>query len=233
VSDEIANALSYWRTTFIPQLPRLYLDLAQHLNRTDLAPFLRLGSWIGGDRDGHPHVDADTMRAALAAQAATVFEFYLGEVHALGAELSISGFLAPPSEQLTALAHASPDASPQRADEPYRRALTGVYARLQATVSGLGLDVRMRAALGNAAPYALAQNFAQDLQVVGDALAAQGNAHLAQFRLVPLQRAVSAFGFCGATLDLRQSSDVFEAVVAEILVAAEVCPDYREHACSC
>src|SRR6266850_6084522 len=106
VSDEIANALSYWRTTFIPQLPRLYLDLARQLNRADVAPFLRLGSWIGGDRDGHPNVDADTMRAALAAQAATVFEFYLGEVHALGAELSISALLAPPSAQLAALAQA-------------------------------------------------------------------------------------------------------------------------------
>jgi len=227
VSDEIANALSYWRTTFIPQLPRLYLDLARHLNRTDVAPFLRLGSWIGGDRDGHPNVDADTMRAALAAQAATVFEFYLSEVHALGAELSISAFLAPPSTQLAALAHASPDASPQRADEPYRRALTGVYARLQATAGGLGLDVRMRAALGSAAPYGLAADFARDLQVVADSLAAQENGHLAELRLVPLQRALSAFGFCGATLDLRQSSDVFEAVVAEILAAAEVCPDYR------
>ena len=192
-----------------------------------LAPFLRLGSWIGGDRDGHPHVDADTMRAALAAQSATVFEFYLAEVHALGGELSISALLAPPSAQLAALAQASPDASPQRADEPYRRALTGVYARLQATASGLGLDVRMRAALGNAAPYATAEQFAHDLQVVADSLAAQGNAHLAALRLMPLQRAVSAFGFCGATLDLRQSSDVFEAVVAEILAAAEVCPDYR------
>jgi len=227
VSDEIANALSYWRTTFIPQLPRLYLDLARHLNRADVAPFLRLGSWIGGDRDGHPNVDAGTMRAALAAQAATVFEFYLSEVHALGAELSISAFLAPPSTQLAALAHASPDASPQRADEPYRRALTGVYARLQATAGALGLDVRMRAALGSAAPYGLAADFARDLQVVADSLAAQENGHLAELRLLPLQRALSAFGFCGATLDLRQSSDVFEAVVAEILAAAEVCPDYR------
>jgi phosphoenolpyruvate carboxylase len=227
VADEIANALSYWRTTFIPQLPRLYLELARRLHGAALAPFLRLGSWIGGDRDGHPHVDADTMRAALGAQAATVFEFYLAEVHALGGELSISALLAPPSEPLAALAQASPDASPQRADEPYRRALTGVYARLQATASGLGLDVRMRAAVGNAAPYAVAEHFARDLQVVADALAAQGNAHLADLRLVPLQRAVSAFGFCGATLDLRQSSDVFEAVVTEILAAAEVCPDYR------
>jgi phosphoenolpyruvate carboxylase len=228
VGDEIVNALSYWRATFIPQIPRLYFDLARRLGRIDVAPFLRLGSWIGGDRDGHPHVDANTMRAALAAQAATVFEFYLGEVHALGAELSIAALLVPPPESLVTLADASPDPSPHRADEPYRRALTGVYARLQATASVLGLDVRMRAALGNAAPYARAQEFARDLQVVADALETQNNSHLTPFRLQPLRHAVSVFGFCGATLDLRQSSDVFEAVVTEILAAAEVCPDYRK-----
>ena len=228
VSDEIANALSYWRTTFIPQLPRLYIDLARRLDRSEVAPFLRLGSWIGGDRDGHPNVDAETMRSALAAQASTVFEFYLGEVHALGAELSISALLVPPSQALATLAEQSPDHSPQRSDEPYRRALTGVYARLQATAASLGLDVRVRAALGNAAAYASAADFARDLAVVAESLAAQRNSHLAELRLVPLQNAVSAFGFCGATLDLRQSSDVFEDVVAEILAAAEVCPDYRK-----
>jgi phosphoenolpyruvate carboxylase len=227
VQDEIANALSYWRTTFVPQLPQLYLALGEHLGQPDVPPFLRLGSWIGGDRDGHPHVDAGTMRAALAAQAATVFESYLGEVHALGGELSISALLVPPSEGLAALASSSPDASPQRADEPYRRALTGVYARLQATAAALGLDVRVRAALGNGAPYATAADFARDLAVVAESLAAQNNAHPAALRLAPLQRAVGAFGFHGATLDLRQSSDVFEAVVAEILATAEVCPDYR------
>jgi phosphoenolpyruvate carboxylase len=227
VADEIVNALSYWRSTFIPELPRLYGDLAQRLGQSAVPPFLRLGSWIGGDRDGHPHVDSSTMRAALAAQAATVFEHYLAEVHALGAELSLSALLAPVGPAMAALAQASPDHSPQRADEPYRRALTGVYARLQATAHGLGLDLRTRAALGEAAPYRAAAELASDLEVVAASLAAQGNSHLAAFRLAPLQRAVSAFGFHGATLDLRQSSDVSESVVAELLGAAEACPDYR------
>jgi phosphoenolpyruvate carboxylase len=227
VADEIANALSYWRSTFLPQLPRLYVELAQRLGGEPLAPFLRLGSWIGGDRDGHPHVGADTMRAALAAQAATVFESYLTEVHELGAELPLSALLAPVDERLAALADASPDQSPQRADEPYRRALTGVYARLYATAQALGLDVRARAALAAAPPYASAQQFAADLKVVADALDRQNNRDLAAARLAPLRCAVEAFGFHGATLDLRQNSDVFEAVVAELLAAAEVCPDYR------
>ncbi|HXF45057.1 MAG TPA: phosphoenolpyruvate carboxylase, partial [Burkholderiaceae bacterium] len=227
VADEIGNALSYWRSTFLPQMPRLYMALHDALGGAALPPFLRLGSWIGGDRDGHPNVGADTMRAALAAQATTVFETYLAEVHALGAELPLSALLAPVDERLAALAETSPDRSAQRADEPYRRALTGVYARLTATAHALGLDLRARAALGEAAPYAGAQQFAADLDVIAAALENQNNGDLAAFRLTPLRHAVQVFGFHGATLDLRQSSDVFEAVVAELLAAAEVCPDYR------
>jgi phosphoenolpyruvate carboxylase len=232
VGDEIGNALSYWRTTFLSQLPSLYAELARRLGAEvqpapPALPFLRLGSWIGGDRDGHPHVSAATMRTALRAQAATVFDHYLEQVHALGAELSMSALLAPPGAALQTLADASHDHSPQRADEPYRRALTGIYARLTATAHALELEVRTRAAPGGAAPYAGAAQFAADLDVVIASLEQEHGAGIAAHRAQPLRRALSVFGFHGATLDLRQSSDVFEAVVAELLAAAEVCPDYR------
>jgi len=237
VSDEIGNALSYWRTTFLRQMPSLYAELGRRLEGEVLPPvqtaaasppFLRLGSWIGGDRDGHPHVSTATMRAALAAQATTVFEHYLGELHALGAELSMSALLSPPGEALQALSAASPDHSPQRADEPYRRALTGVYARLAATARHLQLEVRSRAALTAAAPYPGPAQFGADLDVVVRSLELEHGARIAAHRAQPLQRTVAVFGFHGATLDLRQSSDVIEAVVAELLAAAEVCPDYRK-----
>ncbi len=227
VADEIENALTYWRSTFLTELPALHTRLAAQLPAAELPSFMRLGSWIGGDRDGHPHVSADTMQAALAAQANVVFEFYAEAVHALGAELSLSQLLAPASPALLELAAASPDRSPQRADEPYRRALTGVYARLIATAKNLGLGFNGRAPIGAAPPYARCEDFAADLSTVADSLAAHHSARIARLRLAPLQRAVDVFGFHGATLDLRQSSDVFEAVVAEILACAEVCPDYR------
>jgi phosphoenolpyruvate carboxylase len=60
-----------------------------------VAPFLRMGHWIGGDRDGNPNVSAATLRHALSRQAEVALRFYLTEVHELGAELSISGTLAP------------------------------------------------------------------------------------------------------------------------------------------
>jgi phosphoenolpyruvate carboxylase len=228
VDDEIVNALSFWRTTFLSQVPALYGCLAAGLGVVP-PPFLRLGSWIGGDRDGHPHVDAATMRAALHAQAATVFDHYLAQVHALGAELPMSALLGGVDPALQALADASQDTSPQRADEPYRRALTGVYARLMATARALGLDLVARPALADAPPYRDATVFEADLAVIERSLLARNRANraAAAHRLAPLAHAVRAFGFHGATLDLRQSSDVFEAVVGELLATAEACPDYR------
>ncbi len=228
VEDEIVNALSYWRTTFVPEMPRLYAALERELGGERVTPFLRLGSWIGGDRDGHPHVTAATLRAALAAQGELVFDHYLREVHALGAELSMAELLVAVDPALAALADRSSDRSPHRADEPYRRALTGIYARLSATAQSLGLQLRAPGALGPAEPYANAQALAADLAVVARSLEHHRSRALTAHRLAPLARAVDVFGFHGATLDLRQSSDVFEDVVAELLAAAEVCPDYRK-----
>ena len=57
VYDEIANALAYWRTTFLREMPAVYGAVEKAAQLPQPAPtFLALGSWIGGDRDGHPHV---------------------------------------------------------------------------------------------------------------------------------------------------------------------------------
>ena len=228
VFDEIENALAYWRSTFLREIPALYSDLERRVKLPlRIPPFLALGSWIGGDRYGHPHVTAETMRAALRAHATVVFDHYAAAVHALGAELSMSQLLTPVSPALKALAQASPDPSRQRADEPYRLALTGVYARLLATAQRLGLALHARPAVAPAAPYESADSFGRDLATVGASLAEHGSGRSARLRVDPLVRTVEVFGFHGATLDLRQSSDVLEAVVAELFAAAEVTSDYR------
>ena len=228
VFDEIENALAYWRSTFLREIPALYSDLERRTKLPQrIPPFLALGSWIGGDRDGHPQVTAETMRAALQAHATVVFDHYAAAIHALGAELSMSQLLTPVSPALKALAQASPDPSRQRADEPYRLALTGVYARLLATAQRLGLALHARPAVAPAAPYESADSFGRDLATVGASLAEHGSGRSARLRVDPLVRTVEVFGFHGATLDLRQSSDVLEAVVAELFAAAEVTSDYR------
>ena len=95
VADEIENALSYYPATFLREIPRLYREIERALPGHEVASFLRMGHWIGGDRDGNPNVTAATLRHALSRQAEVVLRFYLTEVHELGSELSISGTLAP------------------------------------------------------------------------------------------------------------------------------------------
>jgi phosphoenolpyruvate carboxylase len=90
VADEIENALSYYPATFLRQIPRLYREIERALPGHPIAPFLRMGHWIGGDRDGNPNVTAAHPARALARQAEVALRHYLTEVHALGAELSIS-----------------------------------------------------------------------------------------------------------------------------------------------
>ncbi|MEO8804860.1 MAG: phosphoenolpyruvate carboxylase [Burkholderiaceae bacterium] len=226
VSDEIENALSYYRSTFLRQIPRLYRDIEQALPGHDIAPFFRMGNWIGGDRDGNPFVTADTLRMALARQSETVLRFYLTEAHELGAELSISATLAPVSADMLKLAAGSPDHSVHREDEPYRRALIGMYARLAATLELFTGTEALRHAVAPQNPYRSGEQFLHDLRIIDASLAAHNAQALAAPRLQPLMRAVQVFGFHLATVDLRQSSDKHEAVVAELLSVAKVEADY-------
>ncbi|MCU0813789.1 MAG: phosphoenolpyruvate carboxylase [Burkholderiaceae bacterium] len=226
VADEIENALSYYQSTFLRQVPRLYRDLERALSGHPVASFFRMGHWIGGDRDGNPNVDASTLRMALARQADVALRFYLGEVHELGAELSTSQLLAPVTAEMLALAERSPDRNPHREDEPYRRALTGIYARLAATLLELSGTEAVRHAVAAQPPYASADEFLADLRVIEASLHHHHASALIAPRLAPLMRAVQVFGFHLATLDLRQSSDQHDAVVAELLRVARVEPDY-------
>jgi phosphoenolpyruvate carboxylase len=221
VSDEIDNALSYYEATFLRQIPKLYADVEERVGKVD-AVFLRMGHWMGGDRDGNPNVNADTLNYALTHQAEVALRHYLTEVHQLGAELSVSLTLVDITAPMQVLTDRSPDASLHRLDEPYRRALIGVYARLAATLHALTGTEATRHAVAAQDPYAQAADLLADLQVVEDSLRSHNGAHLAGMRLSALIRAVQVFGFHLATVDLRQSSDKHEEVIAELLATARV-----------
>ncbi|WP_322042901.1 phosphoenolpyruvate carboxylase [Paraburkholderia sp. J67] len=237
VGDEIENALSYYHTTFLTEIPALYgeieTQLKEHGLSARLPAFFQMGSWIGGDRDGNPNVTSATLEEASERQAQVILQHYLDEVHKLGAELSVSNLLAGASDELKELADASPDQSPHRVDEPYRRALIGVYTRLAASARvrlGEGVVAVRSAGRGaapvRATPYADAAEFSRDLRVLMDSLAEHHGASLATPRLAPLLRAVEVFGFHLASIDLRQSSDIHEAVITELLARAGVEADY-------
>ncbi len=225
VLDEVANGLSFYDYTFLHEVPRLHCSLEDRLNKDEggdageLASFLKMGSWIGGDRDGNPFVTADVMRGTLRLQSSRVMNFYLEELHALGAELSLAAHLADVSQELRALAERSPDTSPHRSGEPYRLAVSGIYARLTATAARLEVETT-RPPVGEAAPYGSVKEFKADLDVLDRSLISNNSGVIARGRLRLLRRAVDCFGFHLARLDMRQNSAVHERTVAELLDTA-------------
>ncbi|MBT1508923.1 phosphoenolpyruvate carboxylase [Bradyrhizobium sp. SRL28] len=225
VLDEVSNGLSFYDYTFLHEVPRLHCALEDRLNQEEggtsgeLASFLTMGSWIGGDRDGNPFVTADVMRGTLRLQSSRVMNFYLEELHVLGSELSLAAHLADVSDELRALAERSPDKSPHRSGEPYRLAVSGIYARLTATALRLEVETTRRP-VGEAAPYASVKEFKADLDVLNRSLIANNSGVIARGRLRSLRRAVDCFGFHLARLDIRQNSAVHERTVAELFDAA-------------
>jgi phosphoenolpyruvate carboxylase len=226
VVDEIENAVSFFERSFLDAIPELYAHWADVLPG-EVACFLRAGSWVGGDRDGNPYVTAEVLRMALRRQAKAVLGMYLRKVHALGAELSISSRLAKATPALMALAEASGDTSPHRAEEPYRRALIGVYDRMAATYRALAEEAPPRPAIHEAQPYDDPGAFRADLQTVLESLLEAHGEAFARGPLPDLIRAVDVFGFHLATLDLRQNSAVHARVCAELLKGAGVTSDYE------
>jgi phosphoenolpyruvate carboxylase len=224
VLDEVANGLSFYDYTFLNEVPRLHCRLGDRLNegegagQGELASFLKMGSWIGGDRDGNPFVTADVMRGTLKMQSGRVIRYYLDELHALGAELSLAAHLADVSKDLRALAERSPDKSPHRSGEPYRLAVSGIFARLTATAARLEVETT-RAAVGDAASYANVAEFKADLDIIYRSLMMNNSRVIARGRLRHLRRAVDCFGFHLARLDIRQNSAVHERTIAELIDA--------------
>ena len=228
VADEVENALSYYEATFLREIPRLYADLERELGQQPVHSFLRMGQWIGGDRDGNPNVNAQTLEHALRRQGEVALRHYLTEVHYLGGELSISAMLVQCDPAMQALAERSPDTNAHRQDEPYRRALTGMYARLAASLKALTGGDAARHAVAPQNAYASAAEFLVDLRTIEASLKSHHGAALTAQRLHPLIRAVEVFGFHLATVDLRQSSDKHELVVAELLAQAGLAAGYAQ-----
>ncbi len=228
VADEIENARSTMQDVFLTALPKLYAGWEKALGSRPPG-FVRLGTWIGGDRDGNPFVDAETLRFAVTRNGGTAIRHYLESVHVLGAEISISSLMSDTPEAVLALAEVSGDSAPSRADEPYRRALSGIYARLAATHIKLVGDQPPRPSKLSGQPYDGPDALRKDLVTLASGLARDGDGALASGgALSRLIRSVEIFGFHLATLDLRQNSDVHERVVAELFRTAGVTANYAE-----
>jgi phosphoenolpyruvate carboxylase len=190
--------------------------------------FLRIGSWIGSDRDGNPFVTAEVLQQTLQMQSTRAFTFYLEELHELGGDLSLSTRVVQVSDDLAALADKSPDTSAHRDLEPYRRAISGLYARLAAASVKFGSSAPSRHPIGEAEPYETPAELLADLETIRVSLVANKSATLTGGRLRHLVRAVDCFGFHLTSLDLRQNSDVHERTVAELFEAVVPGTGYAE-----
>jgi len=230
IQDEIETGLRYYQAAFLEVIPQVNAEvrIALQARWPDAklldAPILRPGSWIGGDRDGNPNVNADVVRLATGRASYTALEHYFAEISGLEEELSMSARLVTVSDELAALADKCLE--PARADEPYRRAVRVIHGRLTATAAEI-LDIQPEHELDlGLERYLTPAELLADLDVVDRSLRANGSGVLADDRLARLREAVHVFGFHLSGLDLRQNSDVHEEVVAELLAWAGVHPDY-------
>ena len=230
VQTEIKNGLHYFEKSLFEAIPILYRNLQRAWRQTypdasrALPSFIRFGSWIGGDRDGNPHVTARVTREACRMQARAILHEYVRRVRELESILSHSSHLIelPPRlrasleddrkvlDRIRHRTHSLPET------EPYRCKLEVILRRLQHR-----LDHLEGRAWHSADSYQDETQFLEDLRLIHDSLVEQGDGRIADGKLTDLIRLVETFGFYLARLDLRQESPRHAAAVGEIMRALD------------
>lgn len=218
VNDEINNGVSIFPMSFFEALPKLYRTMERDFQTAypgvRVPNILKIGGWIGGDRDGNPFVSAETLRFAFRRHADAVFRFYRGELDKLYRELPLSIRRVKVNDDVMALAALSPDEEIARTEEPYRRAIAYIMARALGKARSLGLGMGCK--FGFLEPYATVEEFLNDLKKLQRSLQENGSQLLAEGRLANIIRSVSVFGFHMMPLDLRQHAGKHADVVAEL-----------------
>lgn len=234
--DEIKMGVYYLDEVLYTAVPELYSELQQILNETHaeaawrVPPFLRLGSWIGGDQDGNPNVLPATLLQALALHRAHIIEHYRISIESLAQEYSQSLTYCPITAELASsiardaqqLVDYDRELGPQTAHEPYRRKLSFMWKRLGALLANESAQREDYA-------YRSPSELLSDLELVRESLLKDGEQGVAQGRLATLIRQVQVFGFHFAALDVRQHSERHANALAELLRASGLLErDYRD-----
>jgi phosphoenolpyruvate carboxylase len=220
VDDEREHVGFYLTRVLYRVIPVFYESLEQALLDTwgrslPLPRLLRFGTWVGGDMDGNPNVDASTVAVTLNAQRRAVLELYIQDLLKLASLLSQSTELIGVSDAVQARVQEYrellPDVQsrPRHADMPYRLLNDRMRARLQATLQD--------------APgaYATPEELIHDIQLILDSLEANKGKHAGWFSVRRLLWRVRTFGFHLARLDVRQESSVHSRALAEVLGGQE------------
>lgn len=221
LASERRLVLHFMRHVFPQALPALRARLRQAwaaegldpllLAHRQPGPLLRFGSWVGGDRDGHPFVTAEFTAETLAELRASAVDLLAGHLRAAAVRLSLSDRLQEPPVSLrefiertaTMLGEAGCRALDRNAGESWRQALNLMLARLPRDNSP--------------APYARAAHLADDLALLEQSLREVGAHRLADDVLLPVRDLAETFGFHLARLDVRQNSRFHELALSQLL----------------
>ncbi|GGJ13589.1 phosphoenolpyruvate carboxylase [Alicyclobacillus cellulosilyticus] len=221
VLEEVRNGLYFLDEILFDVLPQVHLMLEEQLSEAypdrhwEVPSFLRFGSWMGGDRDGNPNVTAELTFQTLLLHFDLALRKYEERLRELGRVLSQSLRVVGVSQELIASLGGK-----DVPDEPYRAKVDQILRRLEATRQ------RFHGQEADADAYTDGPGgLIADLKLIEDSLVANRGQVIAETQVRPLIRQVELFGFHMATLDIRQSSDVHEAAVAELLDLAGI-PGY-------
>ncbi len=233
VSEEVEVGLSF-ASTLWEAVPRIYRDLQGALQRSypgfpfRIPPFLRFGSWIGGDRDGNPNVTADVTASTLLTMRKTAAEAHLGQCRKLFDVLTSSSLETPVSPEIRAALDARLRRHPQLGallepiseHEIYRRFLKTIEWRLERT-----REVKDMTQLP-AGSYGGAQELSADLGLIRDSLLANGGKRIMEGEVQDWLWQAEVFGLHVARLDIRQESAWNLRVMTELLASAGLARDY-------
>ena len=230
VLDEVMAGLIYFTSTLAKVVPAVYRDLDAAVRESypddDLAvpPLLTFGSWMGGDRDGNPHVTPEMTAAALGRMKEACLTHLERVVGELAGRVTLSARVAGEPEELTELVTQSEGHVPGLAlylrernpEEPYRRLFKLLAERVRFTRKG------------EDGGYHRAEELAADLRTAERALRSQKAGFVAADALRDVIRQVEVFGFHFARLDVREHADVHRRAIDEILSTLGVQDGYSE-----
>ena len=234
VRNEIRLGLHYFQSSLFESVPQIFRRLQAGIERVysdheeyhgiQLPPFIRFGSWIGGDRDGNPFVTPEVTRQALNLQQQTILREYIRRVDDLIAELTFSNRFCTPNWSFTESLKTDNELckqlfcdNPRRfEDEPYRRKLYIIRERLRLTLPSVDPDPT-EAEQARMGAYPDEKAFQRDLKLISHSLLSHGDGDAAEGGLQDLIHLAETFGFYLARLDIRQESTLHTKAVAEIL----------------
>lgn len=238
VLDEVRNGLFYFEDTLFDLVPDLYREfksaLAAAFPRASfhVPPFLRFGSWIGGDRDGNPFVTTHITEETLREHKALVLRLYQGAIDRMHGHLSVSARYGVSPALQASLAHDAqlfPEEAKRYAErypqQPYRHKMGYVYRKLAMTSEANRHPWRIDSG-PRAGAYAQVDDFLADLRLIQESLRTHRADRLADGRVADLVCQAEVFGFHLATLDLRQHTARINVGLHEIFARYGIAADY-------